>query len=58
MVKLIMLFLIEIFVLQVSNEDAISFYLKRGYRVVKEVKDYYKRIIPPHAYLMEKDVEG
>ncbi|PAV59367.1 hypothetical protein WR25_21410 [Diploscapter pachys] len=42
---------------QVSNEDAISFYLKRGYRVVKEVKDYYRRIIPPHAYLMEKDIE-
>jgi ribosomal protein S18 acetylase RimI-like enzyme len=35
-----------------SNENAIKFYEKQGYRVKKRLKDYYER--KQHAFLMEK----
>ena len=37
---------------QTSNTDAIEFYTKRGFVLGEEVKDYYKRIEPPHAYVL------
>ena len=42
---------------QVSNEDAIRFYEKFGFKIVGTKEDYYKRIDPPHAYILQKDRE-
>ncbi|TPX73433.1 hypothetical protein CcCBS67573_g05307 [Chytriomyces confervae] len=45
---------------QISNENALSFYLKHNFRIVSQVRDYYvfnKGVIPPHAFLLRKNVK-
>lgn len=37
---------------QVSNTEAIDFYVKRGFHVAGTLKNYYKRIQPAHAVLL------
>eukprot|EP01134_Creolimax_fragrantissima_P004209 CFRG4209T1 len=37
-----------------SNEDAIQFYERFGFAVISIVKNYYKRVEPPHAYLLKR----
>ncbi|GFO29925.1 N-alpha-acetyltransferase 50 [Plakobranchus ocellatus] len=39
---------------QVSNEGAIKFYEKHGFTIAEEKKNYYKRIEPADAYLLQK----
>ena len=39
---------------QVSNEDALAFYQKSGFRIVATEQSYYKRITPSDAYLLER----
>ncbi|KNC79088.1 hypothetical protein SARC_08500, partial [Sphaeroforma arctica JP610] len=34
--------------------EAIKFYDRFGFKVVSEVKFYYKRVVPPHAYLLKR----
>uniref|UniRef100_A0A914YHA9 N-terminal methionine N(alpha)-acetyltransferase NatE n=1 Tax=Panagrolaimus superbus TaxID=310955 RepID=A0A914YHA9_9BILA len=43
---------------QSSNEAAMEFYKKFGFEVVDNVKNYYKRIEPNDAYLLEKAVNN
>ncbi len=43
---------------QVSNDDALEFYQKFGFQVVDTKEQYYKRIDPPHAYVLQKDLKG
>ena len=42
---------------QVSNDEAITFYERSGFKIVGEKKDYYKRIDPPDAYVLQKDLK-
>ncbi|EAU91495.1 N-acetyltransferase NAT13 [Coprinopsis cinerea okayama7 len=41
---------------QVSNEDAKRFYERHGFTEVGIHKDYYKKISPPDAWVLEKRV--
>lgn len=43
---------------QVSNDDALEFYQKFGFRIVDTKEQYYKRIEPPHAFVLQKDLRG
>lgn len=43
---------------QVSNDDALEFYQKFGFRSVGTKEQYYKRIEPPHAHVLQKDLKG
>lgn len=40
--------------MQVNNESAIHFYEKFGFRIVEEKKNYYKKIEPADAYVLQK----
>ena len=39
---------------QVNNDGAIKFYEKHGFEIVEEKKNYYKRIEPADAYVLQK----
>jgi len=41
---------------QISNTDARKFYEREGFKVTSEVKDYYKKITPADAWLMEREI--
>lgn len=43
---------------QINNETALDFYKKFGFNVVEVVQNYYKRIEPADAYVLEKNVKG
>ncbi|KAJ1993170.1 N-alpha-acetyltransferase 50 [Dimargaris cristalligena] len=43
---------------QVSNEDAMAFYQRQGFLMVETVPDYYTRISPADAYILEKQLLG
>lgn len=37
----------------VENRNALKFYDKRGFKVIGKVNDYYKKISPNSAYILE-----
>ena len=37
---------------QISNNDAIAFYTKHGFEQGEMLENYYKRIEPPHCYVL------
>ena len=41
---------------QTNNEEAIKFYEKFGFNVVTEVENYYPRLTPSSAYILEKQL--
>ena len=42
------------YILQINNEDAINFYKNFGFDIVETKEQYYKRIEPADAYVLEK----
>ena len=42
---------------QVSNEEALSFYKRFGFKIKEKEEKYYKRIEPTDAYVLEKDAQ-
>ena len=38
---------------QISNEEAIAFYKKHGFEVVETKENYYQKISPADAYVLE-----
>ncbi|KAG7098790.1 hypothetical protein E1B28_000695 [Marasmius oreades] len=42
---------------QISNGAAKRFYEKHGFKEVGIHKDYYKKIMPHHAWILEKTIE-
>uniref|UniRef100_A0A7E4V7F0 N-acetyltransferase domain-containing protein n=1 Tax=Panagrellus redivivus TaxID=6233 RepID=A0A7E4V7F0_PANRE len=45
-------------VFQSNNDEAIQFYKKFGFEVIDRVDNYYKRITPDDAFLLEKVVNN
>ena len=43
---------------QVSNDEALEFYQKFGFSIVDTKEQYYKRIDPPHAFVLQRDLKG
>ena len=41
---------------QISNESAIDFYRKFGFEII-ETKNYYKRIEPADAHVLQKNLK-
>lgn len=41
---------------QISNTEAIEFYVRRGFRVAETLQNYYRRIQPPHAVVLTKPI--
>lgn len=39
---------------QINNESALDFYKRFGFEIVETVENYYKRIEPADAYVLEK----
>ena len=39
---------------QINNEGAIHFYEQHGFEIVEEKKNYYKRIEPADAFVLQK----
>ncbi|KAH9418327.1 N-alpha-acetyltransferase 50-like [Dermatophagoides pteronyssinus] len=42
---------------QINNEDAIEFYQKFGFEIIETRKNYYKRIEPPDAHVLSKNLK-
>lgn len=43
---------------QVNNDSALEFYRNFGFEVVETKEHYYKRIQPPDAHVLQKEVNG
>lgn len=39
---------------QINNEEAIKFYQRFGFEVTDRIENYYKRIDPPHCFVLTK----
>ena len=42
---------------QINNEGAINFYKKFGFKIIDVKENYYKRIEPAAAYVLQKDLK-
>ena len=43
---------------QISNDEALQFYNKFGFKIIDTKQEYYKRIEPADAYVLEKSLKG
>ena len=43
---------------QVSNSDAIAFYERFGFRIIDRKENYYKRIEPADAFVLQKNLKS
>jgi ribosomal protein S18 acetylase RimI-like enzyme len=41
---------------QITNEEARSFYKSNGFVEGEMIRDYYKRIDPPHCFIFRRSV--
>jgi len=42
----------------VSNTDAIAFYERFGFRIIERKENYYKRIEPADAFVLQKNLRS
>lgn len=42
---------------QISNDEALQFYNKFGFKIIDTKQEYYKRIEPADAYVLEKSLK-
>ena len=43
---------------QVSNADAIAFYERFGFHIIERKENYYKRIEPSDAFVLQKNLKA
>ena len=43
--------------MQISNDEALQFYNKFGFKIIDTKQEYYKRIEPADAYVLEKSLK-
>ncbi|GMH35533.1 hypothetical protein BSKO_03401 [Bryopsis sp. KO-2023] len=49
--------IVEVFLhVQVNNQEAVDFYTKFGFSNTGTAKDYYKKLDPPNAWILSKDL--
>ena len=44
--------------MQINNETAIAFYKSHGFEIVDTARNYYKKIEPADAYILEKKLKA
>ena len=55
--KTIICFPFNFFCVKFSNDVAISFYTANGFEQGEMISDYYKKIDPPHCFVLSKRLD-
>ena len=43
---------------QINNDDAVKFYEKHGFSILQKVDNFYKRLDPPHCFVLARTIQA